>query len=87
MKLREKLDKIKFQNVPSELKKELEKELELLRSENQRLRSAYEAMEIEKNKWREFSELDGSKSSAIAAKLAALEVENEELRRSVISGL
>jgi len=34
------------------LKKELEKELEILRSENQRLRGAYEAMEIEKNKWR-----------------------------------
>lgn len=49
---REKLDKIKLQHVPSELKKELEKELEILRSENQRLRGAYEAMEIEKNKWR-----------------------------------
>lgn len=48
----EKLDKIKLQHVPSELKKELEKELEILRSENQRLRGAYEAMEIEKNKWR-----------------------------------
>ena len=38
--------------MPSELKKELEKELEILRSENQRLRGSYEAMEIEKNKWR-----------------------------------
>lgn len=49
---RDKLDKIKLQHVPSELKRELEKELEILRSENQRLRGAYEAMEIEKNKWR-----------------------------------
>lgn len=83
MKLREKLDKIKFQHVPSELKKELEKELEILRSENQRLRGAYEAMEIEKNKWREYNEFDGSKSSGLAVKLAALESENENLRRSV----
>lgn len=48
----EKLDKIKLHHLPSELKKELEKELEILRSENQRLRDAYEAIEIEKNKWR-----------------------------------
>lgn len=41
-----------MQHVPSELKKELEKELDLLRSENQRLRSSYESLEIEKNKWR-----------------------------------
>ena len=46
------MDKIKLQHVPSELKKELEKELDLLRSENQRLRSSYESLEIEKNKWR-----------------------------------
>lgn len=49
---RDKLDKIKLQHIPSELKKELEKELEILRSENQRLRGAYEDMELEKNKWR-----------------------------------
>ena len=52
MIFRDKIDKIKFQHIPSELKKELEKELEILRSENQRLRGAYETMEIEKTKWR-----------------------------------
>jgi hypothetical protein len=52
LKLREKLDKIKLQHVPSELKHELEKELDLLRSENVRLREAYTAVEIERNKWR-----------------------------------
>lgn len=52
LKLREKLDKIKLQHVPSELKQELEKELDLLRSENLRLRDAYTSIELERNKWR-----------------------------------
>lgn len=52
MKLREKLDKIKLKHIPSELKQELEKELDLLRTENTRLRDAYSAMEVERNKWR-----------------------------------
>ncbi len=52
LKLRDKLDKIKLQHVPSELKQELEKELDLLRTENSRLRDAYSSLEVERNKWR-----------------------------------
>lgn len=79
----EKLDKMKLQHVPTELKKELERELEILRSENQRIKLAYEAMEIEKSKWREFTELDGFKDKEIMSKISALKIENEDLRRSV----
>ena len=75
----EKLDKIKLQHVPTELKKELERELETLRSENQRIKLAYEAMEIEKSKWRD----DGSKDKELMSKISALKIENEDLRRSV----
>lgn len=52
LRLREKLDKIKLQHIPSELKADFEKELELLRNENVRLREAYSSIEIERNKWR-----------------------------------
>ena len=81
------------------MKKEFEKEMEILRSENQRLRGAYESMEIERNKWRvhfylsqlifdikflqEISELDGPKTNGLASRISTLETENEDLRRSV----
>ena len=73
--------------------------MEILRSENQRLRGAYESMEIERNKWRvhfylsqlifdikflqEISELDGPKTNGLASRISTLETENEDLRRSV----
>lgn len=41
-------------------------------------------MEIERNKWREMMELDGSKSNSLTSRMANLEAENEDLRRSVI---
>ena len=75
----EKIDKIKLQHVPTELKKELERELEFLRSENQRIKLAYEAMEIEKSKWQD----DGSKDKELLSKISTLKIENEDLRRSV----
>lgn len=51
-RIKDKMDKIKLQHLPSEIKAELEKELDLIRSENQRLREAYNSIESERNKWR-----------------------------------
>lgn len=50
----DKLDRLKLQHIPSELKKELEKELEIVRTENIRLRDTLESMEVERKKWRVF---------------------------------